>query len=113
MFHRRDYRTKTMFHSKFIKSLDDLMNLLYKMNEELDFIDMSDDFKFHFISTVQKFIESLQKLIVQPIADRLAQNLEIISENFQFGTRRTRILMRFIFYDLVVIVNPMGRILGF
>ena len=87
------------------------MNLLYKMNQELDFIDMSDDFKFHFISTVQKFIESLQKLIVQPIADRLAQNLEIISENFQFGTRRTRILMGFVFYDLVVIVNPMGRIL--
>jgi len=31
-----------------------------------------------------------------PIADRMAQNLEIISENFQFSTRRTRILMGFI-----------------
>jgi len=28
---------------------------------------------------------------VQPIADGVAQNLEIISENFQFSTRRTRI----------------------
>jgi len=33
---------------------------------------------------------------VQPIADRVAQNLEIISKNCQFGTRRTRILMGFI-----------------
>ena len=35
---------------------------------------------------------------LQPIADRVAQNLEIISKNFQFGTRRTRILMGFIIY---------------
>jgi len=48
---------------------------------------------------------------VQPIADRVAQNLEIISKNFQFSTRRTRILMRLIIYFLVLIVNPMGRIL--
>jgi len=48
---------------------------------------------------------------VQPIADRVAQHLEIISKNFQFSTRRTRILMRFIIYHLKLIVNPMGRIL--
>jgi len=34
--------------------------------------------------------------VVQPIADRLAKNLEIISINFQFITRQTRILMGFI-----------------
>jgi len=28
---------------------------------------------------------------LQPMADRVAQNLEIISKNFQFSTRRTRI----------------------
>ena len=32
---------------------------------------------------------------IQPIADRVAQNLEILSKNFQFSTRRTRILMGF------------------
>jgi len=41
----------------------------------------------------------------------VAQHLEIISENFQFSIRRTRILMGFIIYYLVLIVNPMGRIL--
>ena len=50
--------------------------------------------------------------IVQPIADRLAQHLEIISKNLRFSTRRTRILMRLIIYYLVLIVNPMGRISG-
>ena len=48
---------------------------------------------------------------LQPIADRVAQNLEIIFKNFQFSTRRTRILMGFIIYYLVLIINPMGRIL--
>jgi len=48
---------------------------------------------------------------IQPITDRVAQHLEIISKNFQFSTRRTRILMCFIIYYLVLIVNPMGRIL--
>ena len=41
-------------------------------------------------------------------------NLEIISKNFQFSTRRTRILMWLIIstcYYMVLIVNPMGRIL--
>ena len=47
----------------------------------------------------------------QPIADRVAQNLEIISKNLHFSTRRTRILMGFIIYHLVLIVDPMGRIL--
>ena len=48
---------------------------------------------------------------IQPIADRVAQHLEIISENFQFSTRRTRILMEFVTYYLVLIITPMGRIL--
>ena len=48
---------------------------------------------------------------LQPTADRVAQHLEIILKNFQFSTRRTRILMRFIIYYLVLLVNPMGRIL--
>jgi len=48
---------------------------------------------------------------IQPIADRVAQHLEIISKNFQFSTRRTKILMGFIMYCLAMIVNPMGRIL--
>ena len=47
----------------------------------------------------------------QPIADRVAQYLEIISKNFQFSTRHTKILMEFIIYYLALIVNPMGRIL--
>ena len=33
------------------------------------------------------------------------------SKYFQFSTRRTRILMGFHIYHLVLIVNPMGRIL--
>jgi len=48
---------------------------------------------------------------VQPIADRVAQHLEIISKNFRMSTRSTRILMGLIIYYLVRIVNPMGRIL--
>jgi len=48
---------------------------------------------------------------VKPIADRVAQHLEIISKNFQFSTRCTRILMGCTIYYLVLIVNPMGRIL--
>ena len=44
----------------------------------------------------------------------MAQNLEIISKNFQFSTRRSRILMDFMIstiYYVVLIMNPMGRIL--
>ena len=40
---------------------------------------------------------------VQPITDRVAQNLEIIFKNWQFSTRRTRILMGFFIYHLVLI----------
>jgi len=39
-----------------------------------------------------------QIVLQQPIADRVAQNLEIISKIFQFSTRRTRVLMGFITY---------------
>jgi len=35
-------------------------------------------------------------IYVQPIADKVAQNLDIISKKFQFSTRHTRILMRFV-----------------
>jgi len=45
---------------------------------------------------------------------RMAQNLQNISENFQFSTRRTKILMGIIIstiYYVVLIVYPMGTIL--
>ena len=48
---------------------------------------------------------------VQPIADRVAQNLEIISNHFRNSTRRTRLLMGFIIYYLVLVVNPIGRLM--
>jgi len=51
--------------------------------------------------------------LLHPIADRVAQNSEIISKKLQFSTRRTRILMGFIvstIYYVVLIANPMGRI---
>ena len=50
-------------------------------------------------------------LLIQPIVDRVAQCLEILPIFFEFSTRRTRILMGFLIYYLVLIVNPMGRIL--
>ena len=47
---------------------------------------------------------------MHPIADRVAQNLEIISKNFQLSTRRTRILsMGFTsttMYNMVLVINP-------
>jgi hypothetical protein len=49
--------------------------------------------------------------LVQPIADRVVQHLVIISKSLQVSTERTRIPMGFIIYFLVLIVNPMGRIL--
>jgi len=49
----------------------------------------------------------LSNNIIQAIADRVALNLEIFSNH----TKRTRILMGFIIYYLVLIVNPIGRIL--
>ena len=48
---------------------------------------------------------------VQPIADRVAPHLEILSKPFQLSNKRTRILMGCTIYYLVLIVNPMGRIL--
>jgi len=49
---------------------------------------------------------------IQPIAHRVAQHHEIMSKNFRFSARRTRILVGLIIYHLVLIVNPMGRILA-
>ena len=49
-----------------------------------------------------------KKTLLQPIADRVAQHLENNSKNSQFSTKP--ILMGFIIYYLVLIVNPMGRI---
>jgi len=57
------------------------------------------------------FIHMNAHIQVQPIADRVAQHLEIISKNVIFSTSRTRILIGFIIYYLVLIVNPMDRIL--
>jgi len=67
-----------------------------------------------FISCIYVFYLKCLDLIslcLQLIADRVAQNLEIIFDDFQLSTRRTRIFMGFINYYLVLIVNPMGRIL--
>jgi len=63
---------------------------------------------FTFVPSARKIVTFLE---VQPIADRVALNFEIISEKIQFSTKRTRILMEFIIYYLVLIVNPMDRIL--
>ena len=52
-------------------------------------------------------------IYVHIYADRVAQNLEIISIKFQFSTRRTRILMGSIIntiYYVELIASPMGRI---
>ena len=40
--------------------------------------------------------------MVQPIAKRVAQNLEMISKNFQFSIRHTRILMGFIMSTMLL-----------
>jgi len=51
---------------------------------------------------------------IQPVADRVSQNLELISKDFQFSTRRTRILMRCMVSTIqymVLTINPIGRIL--
>ena len=49
--------------------------------------------------------------VIQLIANRVAQHLEMISEDFRFSTRRARLLMGLVIYYLVLIVTPMGRIL--
>ena len=41
-------------------------------------------------------------IYIQPIADSVAQNLEIVSKNFPFSTRRTRILMGVIIRTVVM-----------
>ena len=59
-------------------------------------------------------IDLLAACFTAKIADRVAQNLENITENFQFSTSRTRILIGFIIstcYYVILIVNPMGRIM--
>jgi len=51
---------------------------------------------------------------VPPMANGVAQNLEIMPNNLQFDTRRTRNLMGCIVRTIdyvVLIANPMGRIL--
>ena len=40
--------------------------------------------------------------VTQQIAARVAQNLESISQYFQFSTRRTRILMRFVISTMIL-----------
>jgi len=49
--------------------------------------------------------------LIQPMAHSVAQHLEILPKHSQLSTRRTRIPIRFIIYYLVLIANPMGRIL--
>jgi len=39
---------------------------------------------------------------VQPFTDKVAQNLDIISENFQFSTRHTKILLGFIISTILL-----------
>jgi len=65
----------------------------------------------HIAKSLSKTSQKQWCIQVQPIADRVTQHLEIISKNFRLSTMRTRILMGFIIYYLVRIVNPMGRIL--
>ena len=45
--------------------------------------------------------------MVQPFADRVAQNLEIISQNCQFGTMRTKILMGFMMMGWLRLVGSL------
>ena len=54
---------------------------------------------------------SRESCLIQPIADRVARNLEICSEKFQCSTRCPKILMGLLIYYLVITVNPIGRIL--
>jgi len=80
------------------------------MNES-SHVYINEPFTFKDESVVSHINTACHDSLLQPIADRVAQHLEIISKNFQFSTRRTRILMGFIMYYVVLIVNPMGRIL--
>jgi len=44
---------------------------------------------------IERYKYHVSPCLLQPIADKVAGNPEIISKNFQFSTRRTRILMGF------------------
>jgi len=58
--------------------------------------------------------EEAEIVNVPPMANGVAQNLEIMPNNLQFDTRRTRNLMGCIVRTIdyvVLIANPMGRIL--
>jgi len=58
--------------------------------------------------------ERYKLFVSQLIVDRVEQNLENILKNFQFSTRRTRILMECIIdtiYWWVLLLSSMGRIL--
>jgi len=66
------------------------------------------------ILTWYLYVKRSVLIYIQPIADRVTQNLEIISKNFESSTRRTRILIGFEFascYYNLLIVATMGRIL--
>jgi len=63
---------------------------------------------------IEYYVQLQTYVIYSRLQIRMAQNLQNISENFQFSTRRTRVLMEFIMstiYHVVLIVYPMGRIL--
>jgi len=49
-----------------------------------------------YVAVVSLCCRHKSALELQPIANIVAQNLEIISKNFQLSTRRTKILMIFI-----------------
>ena len=49
--------------------------------------------KFEQMGLIYMCINHHTHKYLQPIADKGAQNLEIVSKKFQFGTRRTRILL--------------------
>ena len=54
---------------------------------------------------MQRYKYHVSLCLLQPIADKVARNLEIISKNFQFSTRRTRILMGFIVSTMLLLDN--------
>ena len=68
----------------------------------------------HILSAWSSSLHEYVHMCIQPIVDRVAQNLEIISKNFRFSIRGTRILMGFVMstiHYVVLIVTPMGRFL--
>ena len=93
------------------------VDLIWICTEEFEFLNFLDFGSVAFSDdssnkTYHQF-RKLDVMHVQPIVDRAAQNLEIDSREFQFSIWRTRIPMRFmisIIYYVVLIANPMGRI---